>query len=284
MKTRLMLTAIVLAFVLASCEFVENEPVAVDHGSLQEETVEVLHSPSDDSLIPAESSAEQPETANPAKEPSAPEVGNIEDSMNPVEFNHDNSASFSECGKRYCHFIPEDGNDENVPMEIPETPLASVAEALEMPGLPNLFRVDEHLYRSGQPVEDGLTSAKALGIKTVLSLQVVQMDTVLDNSEHTGISFVHVPMFPWNVDFMRLVAALRALKDAEAPVLVHCLHGSDRTGLVVAAYRILFHHWSKEEAIVEMMSERFGYHSEFENLVELLRVLDVEALREAVFD
>ena len=42
---------------------------------------------------------------------------------------------------------------------------------------------------------------------------------------------------------------------AKRPVFVHCKHGADRTGTMVAFYRILFEGWSKDEAIREMKKE-----------------------------
>jgi tyrosine-protein phosphatase SIW14 len=40
--------------------------------------------------------------------------------------------------------------------------------------------------------------------------------------------------------------------------LVHCEHGEDRTGLVIAAYRVLECGWSPAAAMDE--AKRFGYH------------------------
>ena len=48
------------------------------------------------------------------------------------------------------------------------------AEPVRAEGLPNLYRVDSEVYRSGQPEGEGLRSAENLGIKTVLSLRSPQ--------------------------------------------------------------------------------------------------------------
>ena len=74
---------------------------------------------------------------------------------------------------------------------------------------------------------------------------------------------------------------LALIAGAPKPVLVHCWHGSDRTGIVVAAYRIVFEKWSVEEAEKEFRDERFGYHEFwYGNLLELLRKTDWAAMRE----
>jgi hypothetical protein len=39
---------------------------------------------------------------------------------------------------------------------------------------------------------------------------------------------------------------------------VHCTHGQDRTGLVVACFRVQCEGWSKDAATVEMLS--LGFH------------------------
>ena len=45
------------------------------------------------------------------------------------------------------------------------------------------------------------------------------------------------------------------------PVLVHCQHGADRTGTVMAVYRIVVQDWQSPEAIREMKEGDYGYHA-----------------------
>lgn len=54
-----------------------------------------------------------------------------------------------------------------------------------------------------------------------------------------------------------LADILMSINRGPHPVLVHCEHGEDRTGLVIAAYRVLFPKWTKEEAMHEALI--FGY-------------------------
>lgn len=73
---------------------------------------------------------------------------------------------------------------------------------------------------------------------------------------------------------------LRTIKEAKKPLLIHCWHGSDRTGVMSAAYRIVFENWSKEEAIKELRTPALGYHEKwYPHLVSLLDSLDVEKIR-----
>ena len=50
-------------------------------------------------------------------------------------------------------------------------------------------------------------------------------------------------------------------------VLVHCYHGADRTGLIVASYRVIYQHWDLNEAKREMQQGPYGYHSVWKILI-----------------
>ena len=70
------------------------------------------------------------------------------------------------------------------------------------------------------------------------------------------------------------------IKSAKKPVLLHCWHGSARTGAISAAYRIVFEDWDKKEAIKELRTEDFGYHENwYPNVVTLMENLDVASLK-----
>jgi len=78
-----------------------------------------------------------------------------------------------------------------------------------------------------------------------------------------------------------VAAFLKVVSDpARQPVFVHCRHGSDRTGTMCAVYRIVVQGWSKGEAVLEMTRGGFGFHTNFENLVQYVEKMDVEAIRQ----
>ena len=66
------------------------------------------------------------------------------------------------------------------------------------------------------------------------------------------------------------------------PVLVHCEHGSDRTGVCMAAYRVVVQGWTKEDAIREMTEGDYGYHGIWENLIDYVQKMDVDAMRRKI--
>ena len=73
---------------------------------------------------------------------------------------------------------------------------------------------------------------------------------------------------------------LLATAGERAPVLVHCLHGADRTGTMCALYRIAIQGWSKEDALKEMTEGGYNFHGVFENLLEYLNDLDIEQIKQ----
>lgn len=64
-------------------------------------------------------------------------------------------------------------------------------------------------------------------------------------------------IFPPTLDELRQAVAFIKLKRIEG-IYVHCKHGVDRTGMVIASYRIIEQRWSVEDAIDEMM--KHGFH------------------------
>ena len=152
------------------------------------------------------------------------------------------------------------------------------ATPLKQPGVPNLHRVTTNLFRSAQPTAAGMKSIEALGIKTVISLRAFHDDQ--DEVESTQLKTERIRFNTWHAEdedvvrFLKLVTATN-----NGPILVHCLHGSDRTGTMIAIYRMAVQGWPKDEAIKEMTGGDFGYHTMWKNLIEYLEKLDVEALR-----
>lgn len=154
------------------------------------------------------------------------------------------------------------------------------AQPVQVEGLPNLHRVSGKLYRSAQPTAEGMQAAERLGIRTVVSLRSKQRDARL--AEGTDLLLRHVPMRAWDPHMPGAVAALSAIAVSPGPVLVHCWHGADRTGMVVALYRMLEQGWTREAAIEEMLEGGYGYHSIWKDIITFLETVDLEALRRAL--
>jgi len=143
--------------------------------------------------------------------------------------------------------------------------------------LDNWYQVDPLLFRSEQPDQDGMREIAAFGIKRVLNLRWLHDDE--DEAEGTGLKLYHVPMLAEAVNEDLIVEALRIIGASSDPILVHCQHGSDRTGIVSAMYRIIYQGWSKTEAINEMRQGGYGFHAIFNNLPRFIENADIKAIR-----
>lgn len=145
----------------------------------------------------------------------------------------------------------------------------------------NLYRVDTRLYRSAQPDEAGFEELYDLGIRYILNLRQHHDDR--KRMGNLPFDYHHIRIDTTEMNYDQLVEGVAYLLQANGPVLVHCKHGSDRTGAMVAAYRIVANGWSKEQALDEFRNGGFGYHRFwFPNLTELIDSLDEDTLRRDV--
>lgn len=142
-------------------------------------------------------------------------------------------------------------------------------------GVPNFAQVSNNLYRSGQPTAEGMQQLEKMGIKTVINLRNFHSDA--DDLKSTQIREVNLPMtiFPPSEDKQQ--SFLDIVTDTtKTPVLVHCYAGSDRTGTMVAMYRIVVQGWSKEAALEEMTRGGYGFKWFLYSLKWWVRDLEVE--------
>jgi protein tyrosine phosphatase (PTP) superfamily phosphohydrolase (DUF442 family) len=145
-------------------------------------------------------------------------------------------------------------------------------------GVTNLYRVEADLYRSAQPDGAGFRELAALGVKTVLDLKGGDGDG--DSAREVSLKLLHVPMTAFGLRNDRVLEALRILSDpSNRPLVVHCQQGADRTGALMALYRVVVQGWSKEDAIREMDEGGYHHSSLFSNLDRYVRAANVEALR-----
>ncbi len=155
---------------------------------------------------------------------------------------------------------------------------ASAVEPVSLPGVENCYRISPELYRSAQPEPVGFAALQNIGVRSVLNLREYHSDT--RQARHTSLVLMAYPVAAGELTAADVENCLVLIDRAPKPVLVHCWHGSDRTGTVVAAYRIVFQNWSEEKAEAEFREERFGYHEFwYGNLLKLLRETDWDAMR-----
>ena len=159
---------------------------------------------------------------------------------------------------------------------------AEWAMPLEIKGLSNLHRVTPSLYRSAQPDETSGNAIRTLGIKTVLSFRKRNKDEPLHSTP--GVSFKRYPLYTWDIEEKDILAVLRIMNDpANQPILVHCAHGADRTGLMMASYRMIIQGWTKEAAIAEMKKGEYEYHVIWKNIERSIDKMDIDKMRTELY-
>lgn len=137
------------------------------------------------------------------------------------------------------------------------------AEKLSLDGVENFARIDQWLYRGAQPKDFAFNELKNAGVAIVVDFRDENSEVTHEKKvvEGTGMQFVSLP---WNSRsgpvHDQIVAFLNLLRqNPEKKVFVHCKRGADRTGLMVALYRITFDQWSVDQAVGEM--KEFRYHN-----------------------
>ena len=148
-------------------------------------------------------------------------------------------------------------------------------------GVKNLSRVTPQLYRSAQPDAAGMRDIEKLGVRTVINLRDFSDDK--DEASGTKLRLRRTKMDTWHIedeDIVRVLAMLR--RKGDGPFLVHCHHGSDRTGVVCAMFRLVEQRWSREDAIRELKDGGYGFHPMWKNIPRYLEKVDVEKIRKRV--
>ena len=154
----------------------------------------------------------------------------------------------------------------------------AVAPAQPIPGLPNFYRVSDKLYRGAQLSAEGARRLQGMGIKTIVSLRAFHDDEAL--ALDVPIARESIRFKTWHPENEDVIRFLKIVVDPDrTPVFVHCQHGADRTGTLIAIYRIVVEGWSKDEAIREMTEGGYGFHPLWKNLKRYIRELDVDAIR-----
>ena len=155
---------------------------------------------------------------------------------------------------------------------------AVVAKKIQLKGVGNLYQVSEELYRSEQPNKKGFANLKKLGIQSVLNLRKYHTDD--DEAKGLNLNLYSYKMSAGNITEEDIEKCIRIIRMAPKPILIHCMHGSDRTGTIVAAYRIVEQNWSVDDAIAELQEKQFGYHEVvYPYIPKLLKSIDWEKFK-----
>jgi protein tyrosine/serine phosphatase len=136
----------------------------------------------------------------------------------------------------------------------------------------NFHQVDADLYRGARPRPSAYARLVLLGIRTIINLEEPEYaereKSVLDELNATlkpeqRINFISFPIdlraiATTGVPHERLQDLFQQIKKAQKPIFLHCYHGKDRAGAIVALYRMRRQEKSYEEATDEAFHYRLS--------------------------
>jgi len=120
------------------------------------------------------------------------------------------------------------------------------------------------LWRGARPDKDGAAWLIQQGVRTIVNLELILDDkrtfghATVDDANNYEVGYFRIRdwepfriLAPSVVDD-HVAHFLAIVSQQPKPVYVHCRYGENRTGVMVAAYRVLIEGVSDEEAIEEM--------------------------------
>ena len=119
----------------------------------------------------------------------------------------------------------------------------------------NFAEVNDHLYRGGAPSNIGFQELAAMHVTMVIDLREPGESTDFEKqaAKLFGMKYVNVPLRPFSAPSqgqMDQVLSLLLHSDSDR-IFLHCRRGKDRTGTVIACYRMQHDHWDKRAALAE---------------------------------
>ena len=169
----------------------------------------------------------------------------------------------------------EEGQAKAVSQAVPQSFFGKGPQTSVVHSQFNFHVVAPGIWRSGQPNQESLLRMKQYGLKTVINLRNEDGPMQLWEkalAEKLSLKYCHFPMDAWrrqNKETLKEI--LRIISDpTNQPVLVHCHAGKDRTGLVIALYKLQFSGARFDDVYKEMLM--YGYDEEnFPEIIETVR-------------
>lgn len=139
------------------------------------------------------------------------------------------------------------------------SPAHAPAKKIAMDGVANAGEVTPLLYRGAQPSREGFSALAKNGIAIDVDLRFEgNRAGEKQAAEAAGLQYVALPWschYPSDATVQKFLTVIHENPDKK--IFVHCQHGVDRTGMMIAAYRMAEQNWNAEEARREMIA--FGF-------------------------
>ncbi|MCM8774368.1 MAG: tyrosine-protein phosphatase [Candidatus Omnitrophica bacterium] len=127
--------------------------------------------------------------------------------------------------------------------------------------IPNFSKVNDYIYRGGYPKNKGYIYLKSLGIKTIVNFSGKNKRFFYEQKivHDYGFNLVHIPLSIYSEpEDEKVIKFLKILLNPKLqPVFVHCTNGRDRTGVMIAVYRVVGEGKGVKESYKEAL--RYGF-------------------------
>jgi protein-tyrosine phosphatase len=124
----------------------------------------------------------------------------------------------------------------------------------------NFRRIIDNIYAGSAPEVEDLAKLQKMGIKYILSLDLSSANKIKTYLKSLNIKHIIIPLETSNTindNLKYLIRNIQRILTGYQPIYIHCLHGSDRTGLAIAAYKVLKYNYPAKQAINEV--RKYGY-------------------------
>lgn len=96
-------------------------------------------------------------------------------------------------------------------------------------------------WASGRPdLTAGLSLIKSVGARSVIDLETTDIEKERNACATMSLEYISRP-FPalevFDVPSLDKIDEVLAIVEQKSPVLIHCQHGSDRTGMIIGCFR-----------------------------------------------
>ncbi len=140
-----------------------------------------------------------------------------------------------------------------LPLRPADIPPASIPNSC----IPNFHRVNDHVFRGGQPPTEAWADLAKLGVKLVIDLRREDEHSSAAESQAVqaaGMNYVNFPMKGVVAPANEQVGKILALLNSSDAIFIHCKRGADRTGVIVVRHRVEHDHWDRKRALAEAKS------------------------------
>lgn len=125
-------------------------------------------------------------------------------------------------------------------------------------GINNFGQVTPTLFRGAQPTNEGFEALAKMGVDIVVDARADRTNSEGKEVSRLGMKYVAIPWHCSSPQDGVFAQFLKVLQDNPGKkVFVHCHLGADRTGMMIASYRMAVEGWSADDAMLEM--RHFGF-------------------------